>query len=824
MAWYGKRPQVSGKPLPSALKSMNTSDASRSQQKRIVIAAILAAIVTFIVYLPALQNDFVNWDDDVNVYQNVHLRRFDGAFLRWAFTDMTISYWQPVIWFSHALDYALWGLKPPGHHLTNILLHALNTFLVVLLAGMLLYRYGPSNETGPPGDRRFLIAATATGLLFGLHPLHVESVAWISERKDLLSTLFFLLSVLAYIRYASFRKGKGGATDIPFFRRRSYWFSLACFLLALASKPMTVTLPAVLLLLDWYPFRRLRTRNDAGPLIREKVPYLAMSLIISIATVLAHAREGMVRSLNDLPFLARVLAAAKATVLYLAKMTLPVGLSPYYPDPKEISLGSPAYGISVLLVIAITAAAFFAARRTRLFAAVWGYYIITLLPVLGLVKTAAVTEAERFTYLPSIAPFLLAGIGAAGIAAWMSKRSPSGYARAAALLAAGAAVFAPLVIKTERQIGVWKDGVVFWSTVIGQVPSEAPFVYESRAQAYVNAGRLNLAVADYSAAISLDKTQPNFYIGRGILWKTMGEIDRAIADHTTAIGLNPRLPDGYYHRGIDYWRAGQLDHARNDIDRAIEIDPTYVDAYVGRGLLSEQAGRPEDALKDYAKAIALDPQQIAAYVQRGRLLLERGETDRAEADFSAAIRMDPLLINAYVDRGSVFERAGRLEQAIGDYSAAIRMDPASPAAYINRGFVFERQGRYEQALEDLNRAIELDPSNADAYNNRGLVFESLGRFEQAIGDYDNAIEISPGDALGFNNRGIALRKLGRFEEALRDHTKALSLNPDFSAAYVDRGDCYRESGRSALALADYRRACDRGDEAGCEALRVYGGH
>ncbi len=364
------------------------------------------SLLTFLVYLSCLHNEFVAWDDNEYVYENPHLHPLNAAFVRWAFSAFYGDNWHPLTWVSHALDYAAWGLNPLGHHLTNNILHVVNTFIVVILVVKLLEAWRPSRHQDPPlhtsQQGSYIVIAAVTGLLFGLHPIHVESVAWVSERKDLLCAMFFLFSTLAYTKYVS----TGGGL-----RNKHYILVVFLFILALLSKPMAVSLPAVLLILDWYPFNRIRSMKSFLSALLEKLPLIALSIVSSVLTVLAQKAGGAIRPFEVTPLSSRLLVAAESLLSYLWKMILPLNLVPYYPYPKNISLFSAEYLLSIILVTGITAACIVMVKKQKLWLAVWGYYVITLLPVIGIVQVGDQAMADRYTYLPSISPFLITGLG-----------------------------------------------------------------------------------------------------------------------------------------------------------------------------------------------------------------------------------------------------------------------------------------------------------------------------------------------------------------------------------------------------------------------------
>ncbi|HXX80291.1 MAG TPA: hypothetical protein VEI46_01990, partial [Thermodesulfovibrionales bacterium] len=362
-----------------------------TKKSRYYLAGIIS-LITMLVYLTSLSNQFVNWDDSRYIVKNPHIHPFNLDFFRWVFSEFYASNWHPLTWISHAVDYAIWGLNPLGHHLTNVFFHAGNTFLVVLLSIRLLEMCMDRavQESGPTlvDGRRTMIVGGMTGLLFGLHPLQVETVAWIAQRKTLLCTLFFLLSILVYsdyVRRRGERRGEEKSSGLFLFDAR-YMASFVLFILALLSKPMAVSLPAVLLILDWYPFGRIKSLKEMGAAVAEKLPFIACSLISSSLTILAQESGGATKLMELVPFPTRVLVAAKALIMYLWKILLPINLIPFYPYPRNVSLLSPVYFGAVFLVAGMTFVSLLTMKKNRLWLTLWGYYIATLLPVLGLVQ------------------------------------------------------------------------------------------------------------------------------------------------------------------------------------------------------------------------------------------------------------------------------------------------------------------------------------------------------------------------------------------------------------------------------------------------------
>ncbi len=611
---------------------------------------VLVALTTFLIYLPALRNGFVNWDDDFYVYDNPSIRSLDGAFFRWAFFGFHVSNWHPLTWVSHALDYALWGLNPLGHHLTSIILHAANTALVVALVLKLFEVVRDRSRAPSLDDRTGLVAAGVTGLLFGIHPMHVESVAWVAERKDLLCALFFLLSIMAYIRYASSQKSavkmqrsdehqNDEARQKNFFTDKHYLLALCFFVLALLSKPMAVSLPVVLLILDWYPLDRIGSLKTFWTMVVEKTPFIVLNLASSVITVLAQQAEGALRLTKEVPLSIRALAASNSLVAYLGKMLLPINLVPFYPYPTKVSLFSPGFLSSVLLGVAITVACITVAKRQKVWLSAWGYFVVTLLPVLGIIQAGGQAMADRYAYLPSLGPLLLIGLLVAGSAG--KAEAPGGTGRNIRFAAGSLTIMVLIILSylTIMQTGIWRSGIDLWNFAITKEPARIPFAYYNRGQEFMNRGRPEKAIEDYTTALTLDPLYREAFFNRGVALEQLGRVEEAMADYEKTISLDPSSYQALNNRGILYGKTGQLEKAIESFNQAVKVGPRYPASYLNRGFTYSLIGRREDALADLNKAIALDPQFAPAYLQRGKLLLSVGSRGPAYADLRRACEL-----------------------------------------------------------------------------------------------------------------------------------------------------------------------------------------
>ncbi len=671
------------------------------------IVAILAALITILVYLPALNNGFVNWDDHSYIYENRNIKSIDFGSLKWMFTSFHASNWHPLAWLSHAVDYAMWGLNPVGHHLSSILLHGLNTFLVVILIIRLLKAVKPEDKSNQlPGS---LIAGLVTGLLFGLHPLHVESVAWVSERKDVLYSFFFLLSLLTYLKYTSSSQQKQ--------KRSIYVLSLLFFVMSLMSKPMAVTLPVVLLIVDIYPFGRLNLKSwlkAQKELLIEKIPFFVLSIVSSIVTVIAQRTGGAITPLEEHFLIDRILVALRGLGFYLSKMVWPTDLCPVYPYPSKISVLSLQYMGSFILVLSITAFCIWSWKQQKVFSAVWTYYVVTLLPVLGIIRVGEQAAADRYTYLPSLGPFLLAGLAAAYI--WKKvdiKQHVSMHIRLSILISL-ILIIGILPIITVKQIGIWKDSLTLWNRELKIFPTYYR-AYKNRGHAYDQLGDYPQAIIDYDKAIKFNPFYTKAYVNRGIAYSKSGSPEKAVKDYNMAIMINPKDIKAYYNRGIDYKKLGQYRQAVRDFDMTVELDSKCIAAYVNRGAVYAKLCDYQSAIKDFNSVIELDPYDEITYNRRGMAYMNSGNYQQAIRDFSNAIRLKPQYIEPYNNRGNIFAMIGKHQQAIEDFDMAIKLNSRAADVYVNRGTLYLNMGNNLQANKDFRSAARLGDREAQKY-------------------------------------------------------------------------------------------------------------
>jgi len=531
------------------------------------MAVFLATLAAF---WPSLGNGFIeNWDDDTNLLLNPHIRDLGWENLRWMLSAVHNSHYHPLTWLSYALDYSLWGMNPAGFHATSLLLHAANALLFYCLSLRLL------KASGLSGERDLPLAAGLCALLFGIHPLRVESVAWASERRDVLSGFFYLLTLLAYLR-AEARVltpignciGRHGlrAQKAPGERPALLALSLACYASSLLSKAIGVSLPAVLLLLDLYPLRRLPPRPREwlrGPLrgvLYEKIPFAALALGMGLIGLEAETPLGAMRPFSEYGVLQRLAAACYGLAFYLVKTLLPVGLAPLYPMPREINPLDWTFLASALLAGSLTLLFFLLRRRFPAGLAAWSFYLLALAPVLGLVRFGPQIAADRYSYLSCLGWALLAG------PALLRARA---LARLCALLAVTC-----LGLFTWRQTRVWRDSESLWTHAAASDPGNAVarnYLGNLRFQK----GELAQAAGHYQEALRLDPGLAAAHNNLGNVLLALGREEEALAHYRQALRLSPGHWAAHYNMATALARKGRLKEAAAHYREELRINPGF---------------------------------------------------------------------------------------------------------------------------------------------------------------------------------------------------------------------------------------------------------
>ncbi len=596
---------------PSALFS--------SPEKRNVILCLLLVVATLALYNPVNRHPFVNYDDDRYVTENPHVHNgLAGDTITWAFRATEQGNWHPLTWLSHALDYQLFHQNPAGHHFTSVLIHAANAVLLFLFLMYATRRLGAS-----------LFVAS----LFALHPINVESVAWVAERKNVLCTFFFFATLIAYCRYAR----------QPEWRR--YLAFTGLFALGLMSKPMVITLPFVLLLLDYWPLGRIRggpagslRPTSLSKLILEKLPLLALSAASAIITMYAQQAGGAVRSTAQFSMGVRLENAVVAYAMYLWKMVWPSHLAPIYPHPGD-SLAAWQVGTSVLVLLAVTGVVL-KFRPQRYLLTGWLWFLGTLVPVIGLVQVGDQAMADRYAYIPLVGIFIMIAWGIADLA-------DSKQAGLIVRVIPAACVLLALAFATNRQLGYWSSNYDLWTHALAV--TERNFIAQDNlGGALLLLGKPDEAYSHFQAAAQINPLDPMSRSNLGAYLQEQGHLAEAVEQYNRVISLTSDaglLAATYANLGAAYRRLGEDENARTSYDRALQLNPNQYNAYLGLGELSEKQNRLDDAITNYSKAVELQP------TDTGFLLL-----------------------------GRALERAGRRAEALSAYQAALRLSPEMPEA------------------------------------------------------------------------------------------------------------------------------------------------
>ncbi|MCL5022520.1 MAG: tetratricopeptide repeat protein, partial [Nitrospirae bacterium] len=460
-----------------------------------------------------------------------------------------------------------------------------------------------------------------------------------------------------------------------------------------------------------YPFQRIRSLKTFRDALIEKLPFIALSIASSILTVFAQKAGDALLSVQSVPLPTRVLVAAQSLIAYFGKMIFPVNLVPFYPYPAHVSLSSFEYLFSVLLVLGITIIPLVFRRKQKLWPAVWSYYAVTLIPVVGIVQVGAQAMADRYTYLPSIGPFLIAGLGAA----WLIRRSGrmSGLGRTSKLLSAAAALFLLVSMSalTVRQIGIWKNNIDLWNYVIDREP-RTYFAYNNR----------------------------------GTTLYAMGQLDRAIEDYEKAIALYPAYPKGHYNLGLALFEKGLLEQAIGEYEIAVRLEPRNVDAHLNLGIAYAKKGLRDKSIEEYRTVERLSAGSAEPYYQLGSFFSNRGLVAEATELLEIAVRIKPDFADAQSNLAAALFREGRVADALEHYLVYSRLRPDDPAAYLNLGSAYAASGFLDSAIEQFQIAVRLNPAFADAHYNLGLAYQAKGLMDQAVGHLEAAARLNPADA------------------------------------------------------------------------------
>jgi protein O-mannosyl-transferase len=686
--------------------------AKLTKNQLLALICLVLAAGTFILYWPITHDGFTNFDDDGYITGNTHVTGgLTWPAIVWAFKSGYAANWHPLTWISHMVDSQLYGLNPAGHHLTNALLHIANTLLLFILLNM---------TTGAIWRSAFVAA------LFAWHPMHVESVAWAAERKDVLSAFFWMLTLIAYAKYAKAPKPTGSAALF-------YSLALLFFACGLMSKPMVVTLPFILLLLDFWPLGRFNA-SSIKRLVIEKIPFLALSFCGSVATYLVQKTGGAVSS-DPLSF--RIENALWAYERYIAKIFWPTNLAVVYPFPNY-SLIVPAIVAALLLIICSVAFISLSQRLPYLFTG-WFWFLGTLVPVIGIVQVGSASMADRYSYLPSIGLFILVTWGLSDF-----FQSPGGKKFVAA---AGIAALAGCFVLTDIQITYWRSSITLFRHALDVT--------------------MDNYVADACSGQALDAA---------------GDDKDALGYCREAVKLDPDYAPGQFFLGTVLWKLGDTKDAFDCLNTAALVAPHDSGFQYNLGKFLLEQGFPDKAAVQFNVALKDNPDFAEAHNALGKTLLKQGKTKEAADELTRSVELEPGNAQFHYDLGTVLLADSQPARAADEFSEAARLQPDFALAEENLAVALAAQGKLGEAIVQFSKVVELEPTNAEAYFNLGLAYLNNHQPAEAAAQFTDELRLTPNETKAYYRLAQAEAQQDKLSDTVANYREALRLTPDFPEA------------------------------------------
>ncbi len=721
------------------------------RQNKVLLFVILG--ITAIVYLPMFANGLTNWDE-IYITHNPYLRNLSFKSFKTICTVFYSGNYHPLTLLSLAVNYKMGGLHPWIYQLTNLIFHLGNTWLVYVFIKSLLSQISLSLNNSA-------IALTAA-LLFGVHTLQVESVAWISERKNVLYTFFFLLSLITYLKYLDQKAFK------------FYMLSIVFFILSLLSKGMAVPLSICIVLIDYVAGRNLLSRK----VILEKIPFFALALLFgNIAIIAQHSVDAIREDNNFMPF-DRIAIASYGFIEYLIKLCFPHHLSAFYPYPVKTEAFLPVkfyMYIVLILSLLIVLWKYCRVHKVIIFGAL--FFMVNISIVIQLLPVGDAIMSDRYVYVASIGFFLI--LGYVGSILWQKNML---YRTITLSVIIGYAML--LGLKTVNRISVWKDSKTLWSDALTNYP-------ENNDRALQNLGNISYETGDYTKALQYynrilkmhlqnKSAYSKAYVGSGQVKQVLNDLQGALDDYNASVSCYPSF-EGFYDRAVLKIASGALADAMVDLNKAIEMDPIRIEAYNNRGAIFCQLGNFTEATQNYNQALQLDPQNHRAILGTGLLKQAMNDLPGAMSDFDAALSIEHSY-DGYLDRAVLKMALKDFEGARRDLSLASQIDPLKPEAYINFGVIEMNTGNAMRAVKEFNNAIDVKADDFRAYLCRGFAEINLAAYKEAVADLDKSIHIHT-NAEAFYYRGLAKIQLGYKAEACEDFHQSESMG--FAIAHTE---------------------------------------
>ncbi|MGA3269102.1 MAG: tetratricopeptide repeat protein [Verrucomicrobiota bacterium] len=751
------------------------------------LAGFALAAITLLAYLPVWHAGFI-WDDDAYVTQNATLHDLAGLWRIW-FQVGAVPQYYPLVHTTFWVEHHLWGLHPLGYHLDNVLLHVVGALLLACVLGRLQV----------PGA--WLAAA-----IFALHPVQVESVAWVTERKNVLSGVFYFAAALAYLAFDP----PGSMEGLSRRRWSYYWAALGLFLAALLSKTVTCSLPAALLLVRWWKNGRVVGR-DVWPLL----PFFALGVGLGLLTAwMEQHHVGAQGAEWSLTFADRCLVAGRAVWFYAGKLIWPAPLIFIYPR-WTINAGLWWQWLFPAAAMGVVAGLWWRRRR-------FGYgplvgvlfFIGTLGPALGFVNVYPMRYsfvADHFQYLASVGLMALAAAGVARILVhlrWWQR--PAGYALCMVPLL-GLAVF------TWRQCGLYANAESLWRATLARNPT--CWMAENNLGVELAArGNLAEAIQHYKRALQLEPDNAGAQSNLGGALTRQGKLPEAIQHCERALQLEPDNAKARCNLGTALTAQGKWAEAMQQYQQALQISPRFAGTYDALGNLLSAQGKVAEAVQQYQQALQLDPDSAKTRCDLGAALAAQGEWSEAILNYQRALQINPDYAEAHCNLGAALASQGRLTEAVQHYQRALELDTNYPEAHYNLGIALAAQRQAAAAIQEFERAVQLKPDYADAYDYLGALLVTQGKFAEAMQAFRQAVQVQPNSSKARYNLGLTLITEQRWDDAIEQLTRAVELKPDYALAHFNLGTALTQAGKSADALPHFRQALDLATTQGNAAL------
>ncbi|MBU2620986.1 MAG: tetratricopeptide repeat protein [Proteobacteria bacterium] len=734
----------------------NNCQKACSAKYRILIGIVLF-IITFAVYRQVINHEFITFDDNIYVTDNSIVKKgisLSGVLWAFKFTDgKSQVYWHPVTWLSHMLDYQLFDLNAGMHHLTSLLLHAANSILLFYIL---------STVTGDLWRSAFVAA------LFALHPVNVDSVAWIAERKNVLSTFFWMLTMLSYVYYTRH-------PDII-----KYFVTILFFVFGLLSKPMLVTLPFALFLFDYWPLERFELGHPGLQkrlifnIILEKTPFFILSFVSVYLSSVSLRRIGNLTSVNLVPMNLRLENAIVSYPAYIGKMICPSDLSVYYPFPASIAVWKIV--ASLILLVSVTIYVLFKMSRFRFLGTGWFWFIGTLVPVSGIVQGGLwPMMADRWAYIPYIGLFVIISWGGYEL---LSKYHLNNYLAAAISIT----ILFALSTATNIQLKYWQDSKSLYKHAL-EVGPVNPVMLNNMGNVLVKESKYSEAVSYYKEALILKPDYAKAHNNLATAFYKLGRIDDSIRYYSEALRYGPNIYKIHNNFGCVLFELGKGKEAMFHFIEALRINPDYDEAHYNLGLLLYRQGRIEQAVSHYARSVSLNPFYAEAHNNLGLAYNKLGRTGYAVKHYNEALRLDPNMPEAHVNLGEMLFYAGDYDKALSHLRRAAEIKPEDDSAMEKIKTVLEKNEKFQKEEKSILIKIAGKPGDFTLYVNLGDLYVKYKRFDSAEEHYKRAVMISPDNHEGIIKLAKIYAMKGNFSKAISEAERAIKLNPGYAYGY-----------------------------------------